>query len=66
MKRILIEAGKLTFAKVVAQIIPGLIAVILIFFAWDWLMPDLFGTKEISFGQAIAMLVLSQLLLQDL
>jgi hypothetical protein len=30
---------------------------------WNWLTPALFGWKEISYGQALALLVLSKILL---
>ena len=32
---------------------------------WNWLMPELFGLKEITFWQALGLLVLSTLLFRS-
>ena len=44
-------------ALVIASLLTGLIMLL-----WNWLMPDLFGLTDITYGQALGVLVLSKLL----
>lgn len=67
MKRIFSsEADKIAFSKGVAQIFVGLVESLIILLTWNWLMPDLFKVKEIGFGQAIAIMILSHVLFRGL
>ena len=48
--------------------IVGIIAVLLgfpIMWLWDWLMPELFGLKEITFWQAVGINLLTGLLFRE-
>lgn len=40
----------------------GLIFGIFVRLLWNWLMPGLFGLREINFGQAVGMIILARLL----
>lgn len=57
-------------AKFIAMAIAGLIAITLFIFLggkvvqllWNWLMPMLFGLREVTFWQAVGILALSRIL----
>lgn len=57
-------------AKIIAMFIAGIIAVALFIFLggkvvqllWNWLMPMLFGLREVTFWQAVGILALSRIL----
>jgi hypothetical protein len=57
-------------AKFIAIAIAGIIAIVLFIFLggkvvqllWNWLMPMLFGLREVTFWQAVGILALSRIL----
>lgn len=62
-----------TLAKIVGVVVlvVGLVAVMAIILAlptmllWNWLMPEIFGLKTISFWQALGLLLLSGFLFKN-
>ena len=57
--RRVIRVLKIIFFVVVAVALFGLVVMQL----WNWLMPDIFGLRAITFWQALGLLVLSKILL---
>jgi|SRR5436190_4438812 len=63
------QVGK-RIAKFIAMAVAGLIAITLFIFLggkvvqllWNWLMPLLFGLREVTFWQAVGILALSRIL----
>lgn len=57
--------------KIIIYVILGLIAAVVLGFIfgyvikllWNWLMPELFGLKEITYWQAIGLFILGRILL---
>ncbi|NLV35152.1 MAG: hypothetical protein GXY17_00545 [Clostridiaceae bacterium] len=58
------------WAKIISYIILGILGVIALGFVfgyaikllWNWLMPELFGLKEISYWQGIGIFILARLI----
>lgn len=57
-----IELIALSFLFIVVVIIVGVVVAFPIKWMWNYLMPELFGLKEIGFWQALAMYVLCGIL----
>ena len=58
-----IVAGVLIFFGFMALIaVVGLIAAVPVYLLWNWLMPEIFNLKEITYFQAWGMIFLSSLL----
>lgn len=47
------------FGIVGALVVFAIIFTVPVYFLWNWLMPELFGLKSISFWQATGLLLLS-------
>lgn len=46
-------------------VIVGLLAALPTMWLWNWLMPEIFNLIEITFGQALGLVVLSSLLFKS-
>ena len=55
------DSKRLLMVLLIPIIVFGLGTVV--WLLWNWLMPDIFGLKEITFWQALGLFVLSKLLL---
>ena len=58
--------------KIITAILPlitfllvGLIVGFFIMLLWNWLMPDIFGIKEITYWQGLGMFLLSDILFKS-
>ncbi len=54
-------AGKIALGIVIV-ILFALVFGIIVRLLWNWLMPGVFGLREITYGQAVGMIVLTRLL----
>jgi len=50
------------FGTLVLMIVAFIIAVLIVQFIWNAVMPDVFGTKVISFWQTFGLLILANIL----
>lgn len=53
------------FSVIGAIAIAAVVMCLPLMFLWNWLMPDIFGLKEISFWQALGLSFLSTILFKD-
>lgn len=58
--------GRFGFFKVLKMVLFGVVALFLFGFVtmhlWNWLMPEIFGLRAITFAQALGLVLLSKIL----
>lgn len=50
------------FGAIVIAIVVFILAILIVQFIWNAVMPDVFGTKEIGFWQTVGLLILVNIL----
>lgn len=50
---------------ILTVVVVGLFAALPVMWLWNWLMPDIFNLIEITFGQALGLVILSSILFKS-
>lgn len=53
---------EITFGFVVIAIVVFILAILIVQYIWNAVMPDVFGTKQIGFWQTVGLLILVNIL----
>jgi hypothetical protein len=54
--------AEVTFGFVVIALVVFILAILIVQYIWNAVMPDVFGTKQIGFWQTVGLLILSNIL----
>lgn len=54
--------AEIGFGAIIIALVAFILAILIVQFIWNAVMPDVFGTKEISFWQTVGLLILTNIL----